>query len=33
MKNESEVLKEWAPSKEIAFPMMTGNIYTSLATT
>lgn len=33
MKNDSEILKEWAPSKEIAFPMMPGNIYTSLAKT
>lgn len=33
MKNDSEILKEWAPSKEIAFEMMLGDIYTSLTKT
>lgn len=32
MKNDSEILKEWAPSKEIAFEMMLGDIYTLLTT-
>ena len=32
MKNDSEILKEWAPSKEIAFEM-TRDIYTLLTNT
>lgn len=32
MKNDSEILKEWAPSKEIAFEMIVEDIYTLLTT-
>lgn len=27
MKNDSEILKEWVPSREVAFEMMTRDIY------